>query len=109
MEDKLYKSILEVSTTNNEVIPSESVTKMATSAHRLKLVKGSDSLVLLRPYKGRRWALREDKHFISSALEYSAGSLGPGKGSIPFYPLLLCATKPHKSGRASRILMSSVT
>ena len=57
------------------------------------------SPMLRRGYYGRKRARRGYRHFVSSALEYTAGSsLQASSWKIPFYTLLMLANKPsHKN------------
>ena len=57
------------------------------------------SPMLRRGYYGKRRARRGYRHFVSSALEYTAGSsLQASSQKIPFYTLLMLASKPsHKN------------
>ena len=58
------------------------------------------SPMLRRGYYGRKRARRGYRHFVSSALEYTAGSsLQASARKIPFYTLLMSANKPSNKNK----------
>ena len=63
------------------------------------------SPMLRRGYYGRKRARRGYRHFVSSALEYSAGSsLQASSQKIPFYTLLMSANKPSHKNKSQQHL-----
>ena len=63
------------------------------------------SPILQRGYYGRKRARRGYRHFVSSALEYTAGSsLQASFQKIPFYTLLMSANKPSHKNKSQQHL-----
>ena len=63
------------------------------------------SPILRRGYYGRKGATRGLRHFVSSALEYTAQStLQASSRKIPFFSLLLATSKPNHRNKKQETL-----